>query len=177
MTEVKKIYEEIRVKALEQIIVRRTRTDLKEHPLYWDDIQNQNLLFPEVEIPIKILYKLDTQLEQLYDKTIFYISDHDKGLTYNRYKAIGYLKLPKKKRYQAADLISSQLAMIMKTLLVKRIDSSFFAFKQSLKRFYEATKAMVIMFERGKIFIAPNLQVTEYILADNEDALLDLAIE
>lgn len=174
LNEVKNIYEEIRVKVLEQIIVRRTRTDLKEHPQYWDDIQNQNLIFPEVEVPIKILYQLDSKLEQLYDKTI---SNLDKGLTYNRYKAIGYLKPDKKKRYQAADLISSQLAMIMKTLLVKRIDSSFFAFKQSLKRFRDATKAMVTMFERGKVFIAPNLPVTEYILADNEDALLDLAIQ
>lgn len=177
LEEVKNIYEEIRVKVLEQIIVRRTRTDLKEHPLYWDDIQSQNLLFPEVEIPKKILYQLDENFEKLYDKTIFAISNTDKGLTYNRYKAISYLKKEKKKRYQAADLISSQLAMIMKTLLVKRIDSSFFAFKQSLKRFYDATKAMVTMFENGKIFIAPNLPVTEYILADNEEALLDLVIQ
>ena len=177
LEEVKKIYEEIRVKVLEQIIVRKTRSDLKEHPQYWDDIQSQNLLFPKVETPKKILYQLDEQLEKLYDKTIFDISDPDKGLTYNRYKAIGYLKPDKKKRYITADLVSTQLAMIMKVLLVKRIDSSFFAFKQSLKRFYDATKAMVIMFERGKIFIAPNLPVTEYILADNEDALLDLVIQ
>lgn len=177
LEEVKKIYEEIRIKVLEQIIVRRTRSDLKEHPQYWDDIQSQNLLFPEVEKPIKILYKLDKQLENLYDKTIFFISDPGKGLTYNRYKAIGYLKPDKKKRYMTADLVSAQLAMIMKVLLVKRIDSSFFAFKQSLKRFYDATKAMVTMFERGKIFIAPNLPVTEYILADNEEALIDLVIQ
>lgn len=177
LEEVKKIYEEIRIKVLEQIIVRRTRSDLKEHPQYWDDIQNQHLLFPEVEKPIKILYQLDKQLENLYDKTMYFISDPKKGLTYNRYKAIGYLKPDKKKRYITADLVSAQLAMIMKVLLVKRIDSSFFAFKQSLKRFYDATKAMVTMFERGKIFIAPNLPVTEYILADNEEALLDLVIQ
>ncbi|MCL5029231.1 MAG: SNF2-related protein, partial [Bacteroidetes bacterium] len=177
LEEVKKIYEEIRVKVLEPIIVRRTRSDLKEHPQYWDDIQNQNLLFPEVEKPIKILYQLNNQLENLYDKTMFFISDPKKGLTYNRYKAIGYLKPDRKKRYITADLVSAQLAMIMKVLLVKRIDSSFFAFKQSLKRFYDATRAMVTMFERGKIFIAPNLPVTEYILADNEEALLDLVLQ
>lgn len=177
LEEVKKIYEEIRIKVLEQIIVRRTRSDLKEHPQYWDDIRSQNLLFPEVEKPIKILYQLDKQLENLYDKTMFFISGPDKGLTYNRYKAIGYLKPDKKKRYITADLVSAQLAMIMKVLLVKRVDSSFFAFKQSLKRFYDATKAMVTMFERGKIFIAPNLPVTEYILADNEEALIDLVIQ
>lgn len=177
LEEVKKIYEEMRTKVLEQIIVRRTRTDLKEYPLYWDDIKNQNLIFPEVEKPIKILYQLDLNLEKLYDKTITLISDTKKGLTYNRYKAIGYLKPDKKKRYQAADLISFQLAMIMKILLVKRIDSSFFAFKQSLNRFYDATRAMIIMFDKGKIYIAPNLPVTQYIIEGKEDKLLDLVIQ
>ncbi len=177
LSEVKKIYEEIRIKVLEQIIVRRTRTDLKEHPQYWDDIQNQNLIFPEVEIPRKILYQLDSELENLYDKTIFYIDNEKKGLTYNRYRAIGFLKTEKKEKYQAPDLISIQLATIMRTLLIKRIDSSFFAFKQTLNRFYDATYAMVKMFDRGKIFIAPNLPVTQYILEDKEEKLLDLAIQ
>lgn len=60
-------------------------------------------------------------------------------------------------------MISFQLAQIMKTLLVKRIDSSFYAFKQSLKRFSEATNAMVLMFENNRIYIAPNLKVNNNI--------------
>ncbi|MCZ7616621.1 MAG: hypothetical protein M5T52_24420 [Ignavibacteriaceae bacterium] len=61
--------------------------------------------------------------------------------------------------------------------MVKRIDSSFHAFKQSLKRFSDATDAMVKMYDNGKIYIAPNLGVTEFILEDREEALLDLIIE
>ncbi|MHB8335806.1 MAG: helicase-related protein [Ignavibacteriaceae bacterium] len=177
LAEVKKIYEEIRTKVLEQIIVRRTRTDLKDHEQYWDDIQSQNLLFPTVDKPRHILYQLDQELELLYDRTIYYIDDETNGLTYNRYRAVGALKPEKKQKYQSPDLISSQLAKIMKTLLVKRLDSSFYAFKQSLNRFYNANHAMVLMFNKGKIFIAPNLPVTEYILDGKEDELLDLAIE
>jgi len=41
----------------------------------------------------------------------------DKGLTYNRYRAIGFLKADKKRKYQNADRISAQLATIMRTLL------------------------------------------------------------
>lgn len=171
--EVKKIYESIRTKVLEQLIVRRTRTDLKEHSQYANDLKEQKIEFPQVKKPIKALYKLDEQLESLYDKTMFALSDPDKGLTYNRYRAIGYLKPEKKKKYRSADLISSQLAKIMKTLLVKRIDSSFYAFTQSLRRFKEANDAMVKMFENGKIYIAPNLNVTEYILEDREDDLIE----
>ena len=74
-------------------------------------------------------------------------------------------------------MISGQLARIMKTLLVKRIDSSFFAFKQSLERFMLATKAMVTMFENGKIYIAPNLPVSDMINEGKEEELLNLIIE
>ncbi len=52
----------------------------------------------------------------------------------------------------------------MKTLLVKRIDSSFVAFTKSLRRFRDATAAMLQMFNAGNIYIAPNLNVSDYIL-------------
>jgi len=74
-------------------------------------------------------------------------------------------------------MISAQLAKIMKTLLVKRIDSSFYAFKQSLFRFMKATEAMVTMFENGRIFIAPNLPVSDMINEGKEEELMDLVLE
>jgi len=99
------------------------------------------------------------------------------GLTYNRYRAIGYLKPELKKKYQNADLISAQLAQIMKTLLVKRLDSSFHAFTSSLVRFRDANEAMRRMLEQGRVIIAPNLGVSEYILEDREEDLLALVVE
>lgn len=174
---VKVMYENIRTKVLEQLIVRRTRTDLWNHEQYKKDLIEQEISFPTVQKPRKIFYQLDPVLEKLYDETIYYLSDENKGLTYNRYRAIGYLVPEKKQKYKTADLISLQLAKIMKTLLVKRIDSSFHAFKQSLKRFSDATDAMVKMYDNGKIYIASNLGVTEFILENREEALLDLIIE
>ena len=172
---VKSIYGQIRIKVIEPLMVRRTRTDLLENEAYGKDLKEQGIMFPHVNKPEKIFYKLDPELDALYDKTIFYLSSKEKGLTYNRYRAIGNLKPHKKNKYQSADLISTQLATIMKTLLVKRIDSSFFfAFKQSLRRFYEATIAMVKMFEKGAIYIAPNLDVTTYINENKEDELIKL---
>ena len=174
---VKKIYEKIRTKVIEPLIVRRTRTDLLEHKQYSEDLIKQGIKFPIVKQPHKIFYQLEPHLEALYDKTIFVLSDPTQGLTYNRYRAIGFLKPYKKNKYKQADMISSQLARIMKTLLVKRIDSSFFAFKQSLERFMMATKAMVTMFENGKIYIAPNLPVSDMINEGKEEELLNLIIE
>ncbi|HAO09155.1 MAG TPA: helicase [Chryseobacterium sp.] len=174
---VKRIYEKIRTKVIEPIIVRRTRTDLLEHKLYKDDLKNQDIEFPVVNKPRKIFYQLESYLDDLYDRTMLVLSDPTIGLTYNRYRAISFLKQPKKSKYKQADMISSQLARIMKTLLVKRIDSSFFAFKMSLERFYNATRAMLTMFENGKIYIAPNLPVTEMINEGKDEELLNLIIE
>lgn len=177
LRQIKAIYELIRTKVVQPLTIRRTRTDLMEHDQYREDLVEQGVLFPKVEKPKPIYYPLDAELEALYDKTMLLLQDPAKGLTYNRYRAIGFLKPDKKAKYQNADLISAQLAKIMKTLLVKRIDSSFHAFKKSLGRFRDATEAMIRMFDKNEIIIAPNLPVSEYIMEGREDELLALALE
>ncbi len=176
-TLVKIIYEEIRNKIIEPLIVRRTRTDLMAHKMYREDLEKQSIRFPDVEKPEKILYELKPHLEALYDRTIYVLSHKTLGLNYFRYQAIRFLKPHKKKKYKQADMISEQLAKLMKIMLVKRIDSSFYAFKQSLNRFYRATEAMITMFENGKIYIAPNLPVSQMINEGREEELLDLILE
>lgn len=176
--EIKAIYEKIRIKVVEPLTVRRTRTDLMENEAYRKDLEEQNVHFPDVKAPHKIYYQLDAELEALYDKTINYLSGKDGNtLKYYRYQAIKYLIPKKKAKYKKADLISIQLAGIMKTLLVKRIDSSFYAFKQSLKRYHQANKVMLDMFEKGVIYIAPNLKVNELLSEGREDELIQLIEE
>ena len=174
---VKKIYKEIRDKVIAPLTIRRTRTDLKEHHQYLSDLQNQGIVFPEIEKPQKVYYQLSTDLEDLYDRTILLLSNENKGVQYLRYQAIKYLLPHKKAKYKNADVASAALAKIMKTMLVKRMDSSFYAFKASLNRFYEATGAMISMFEKGIVIIAPNLNVTEYIVEGREDELMQKVID
>lgn len=181
---VKEIYEEIRNKILEPIIVRRTRTDIKNTPSYLEDIKEQGVSFPEIVPPKQVLYQLTEEMNELYDETIKTVKDSKNGLSYYRYQAIKFMSDDAKKQYKKAtgvdpsqaDRISEQLAVIMKVLLVKRIDSSFHAFKMSLKRFYDANRAMLKMIDNGKIYIAPKLGVSEYILNDNETELDDLLL-
>ncbi len=170
---VKDIYELIRTKIISEVTVRRTRSDLMEHDDYKEDLAAQGVVFPKIEPPCKILYPLSPALEDLYDRTMHLLSRMDgNGLTYNRYRAIGFLKPEKKRKYQNADRISTQLAVIMRTLLVKRLDSSFHAFKESLRRFRDATGVMRDMFARGTIYIAPNLNVTEFLMEGREEELI-----
>jgi len=169
--EIKKISEQIRTKILEPLTIRRTRTDIKQTESYAKDIDEQGVIFPNVIPPQKILYVLDDDLDKLYDYTLYCLKNE---IQYYRYQAISFLKPELKAKYKQAEQISQQLAKIMKTLLVKRIDSSFHAFKMSLKRFLSANQAMVKMFENDKVYIAPNLEVSKFIIEDREDELIEL---
>jgi superfamily II DNA/RNA helicase len=169
---VKVIYKEIREKVIQPLTVRRTRSDLNEHELYKSDLDSQGIVFPDIEKPKKIFYELDAELDALYDKTMVLLSHEKEGIKYLRYQAIKFLKEEKKAKYKNADVASQALAKLMKTLLVKRIDSSFHAFKQSLNRFTIATEAMTKMFKNGTVYIAPNLNVNEYVMEEREDELL-----
>ena len=172
--QVARIYELIREQVVQPLTVRRTRTDLLADKRWSADLAAQGIIFPKVQTPAPILYQLDAPLEALFDRTIQMLACPEAGgLTYNRYRAIAFLSNPMlREKYERADLVATQLARIMKTMLVKRLDSSFVAFTHSLRRFRDATRAMLTMFERGHIYIAPSLGVSDYILEDREDELI-----
>ncbi|RPI19829.1 MAG: helicase [Ignavibacteriae bacterium] len=156
-----RIYSEIREKILKYITIRRTRRDLESVPLYKEDLKTQGISFPKIAPPKAIEYKLDKKLNDLFYKTIGYLVEDDK-LNYFRYQAIMYLKDDVRNNYyENAETVSMALAYIMKTMLVKRLESSFFAFKTSLGRFKTANERMINMFDKGKIFIAPDLDINK----------------
>lgn len=170
---VKVIYQEIRDKVIAPLTIRRTRTDLKIHSQYKSDLDEQGIVFPDILKPNKVYYQLSEAEEKLYDNTMHLLSHDIEGIKYYRYQAIKFLKPEKKAKYKNADVASRALASMMKVLLVKRIDSSFFAFKSSLNRFCQATEAMIKMFENGTVYIAPNLNVSEFIMEGREEELIE----
>ena len=168
---VAKLYAEVRDKVIEPLTVRRTRTDLLQHEQYAQDLHKQGIVFAEVSAPEKLLYPLEDSLNQLYDETVKLIKG-DEGLQYIRYRAIEFMKPEHARDYNRPEFISTLLAGIMKSLLVKRLDSSFYAFHRTLNRFVQASKAMRKMVANNRIIIAPNHKVEDYILEENEDELL-----
>ena len=159
------IYGKIRKNVIEPITIRRTRTDLENIPEYKIDLDEQGIKFPKVEPPKKVEYLMDEKLNELFHKTVFYLTDEDK-LKYSRYQAIAGLKQDiQDKYYENAETVSKSLAFIMKTQLIKRLESSFYAFKKSLGNFQTATDRMIAMFEsdegKGKVFIAPDTNVNK----------------
>ena len=157
------MYEKIRKYVIDPITIRRTRTDLESVPQYKIDLDEQGIKFPKVEPPKKVEYLLDQPLNELFHKTVFYLTDADK-LTYSRYQAIAGLKKEiQDQYYENAETVSKSLAFIMKTMLIKRLESSFYAFKKSLNNFALATDKMITMFEDNKIFIAPDMNVNKWL--------------
>ncbi len=179
---IRELYSIIREKVISQITVRRTRRDLRNYPKYLDDLKEQGIEFPEIAPPRPKVYVFDAKLSKLFYHTIFYLTDDDK-IQYYRYQAIKYLKPElRESYYEQAILVSQSLAGIMKTLMVKRLESSFTAFKSSLKNLSTATGRMIEMFEKGKVLIAPDLRVNDlmekgFSIEELETMILEMSTE
>jgi len=171
VNKLREIYGKIRKNVIEPITIRRTRTDLENIPEYKIDLDEQGIKFPQVKPPKKVEYLMDEKLNKLFYKTVEYLTKTDENkipiyIAYSRYQAIAGLNLEiQSKYYEQAELVSKSLAFIMKTQLIKRLESSFYAFKKSLGNFQTATDRMILMFEsdegKGKVFIAPDTNVNK----------------
>lgn len=163
------IYAEIRDKVIEPITIRRTRADLLQIDEYKKDLDEQGIKFPIVDPPRKIEYVMDDHLNQLFHKTVSYLTETDddkqaKYIGYYRYQAIAGLKFEiSSVLYERAELTSKSLAFIMKTQLVKRLESSFYAFKNSLSNLLQSTERMIEMFKNNKVYIAPDGDINKMI--------------
>jgi len=153
---------------VEPLVIRRTRTDIESNKEYLEDLEVQGIKFPKVGDPIALYYELDGKLSELFFDTVSLITNLDEegnkidGLGYYRYRAIEFLsKEEDKKMYGNVESISGRLSAIMKTLLVKRLESSFYAFTQSLSRFQKAIDNMLAMFDDNRVFIAPDLDINK----------------
>ena len=168
----KEISKQIRDCVLTDIMVRRTRTDVQKY--YSEDMKREKIKFPQIKGPVSLNYTMDRELSKLFADTIDYISPSeeyklrsDKYLSYYRYRAIQYLVDENNKRkYDArgsrdADTLAEQLANIMMINLVKRLESSFSAFYQSLLNLRQYTQNMIEMWNSNNVFICPQINVNE----------------
>lgn len=185
----KLLFGKLRNDIIEPLVIRRTRKDIDNVDEYKEDLAKQNIKFPFVDDPTPLFYELNANLSNLFLDTIDLISGVDENgkslpdaFGYYRYRAIEALTKEEDrklyaKRNQSAENISDRLAGIMRTLMVKRLESSFFAFKQSLRRLEKATDNMINMFEKDRIFIAPDLNINDLIEKGFTDEQILILIE
>ncbi|MCG2651552.1 helicase-related protein [Alloprevotella tannerae] len=161
----KKLAEKVRDRVIKPLTVRRTRTDIENVARYNKDVNG----FPKVERPIESRYELNEHLANLFERAMQTL---DKELTYARYQAIAYLKQEASNGlYDNAELISRSLAGIRKNGLVKRLESSFYAFQVSINNFRQANQNMLDMFANNKVFIAPDLDINTMLATMTEEEI------
>ncbi|MEA1955045.1 MAG: helicase-related protein [Campylobacterota bacterium] len=168
----------VRDNILREVMVRRTRTDIQTNPTYSKDIEEQGLSIPTINPIVELEYKLDNNLLSLFDKTITILT---KDLQYHRYKILASLNENGQKKYGKVqkgffESSASSLADIMKTMLIKRLESSFTAFKSTLFKQKTNLNHLITMFEKGTIHI-PSKKFNIYELIEKDEENFDNNIE
>ncbi len=156
--EIDKIYEEIRNKVLYKITIRRTRHNILNDPFYHKDLDDQDIKFPDILPPNDLTYHLGDVLCEIFYSTLKVLTDE---LTYARYRAVEYFTPENAEKYKNAVRVGENLAGIYKVHMVKRLESSFYAFKRSLDTFLRITEQMIDMFKQGKVIVAPDINVKD----------------
>lgn len=142
---------------IEPVTIRRNRLDLIKNPFYKNEVKELS----KVENPIEWFYELTSEQSKFYDEIITkYFADPDDGGKFNGaiYRPFEYeegieqnLFDYDKKRDREKNLEYIQqrnLFDIMRRLIVKRFESSFGAFEQSINNFKRITETVVKFIEK-----------------------------
>ena len=168
---IKENTKEIREKVLKYLMVRRTRTEIEKY--FSKDLKEQNVKFPDVEKPKPLFYQLSDEEDKIFNRTIELIS---KDFNYARYTPLLYY-IGDMKQFE----IISQMNMgkFMKILLVKRLESSFFAFKNSIDRFIRSYEMFIKEYKNGNVYVSKKYtnKIFELLENDDDDAIQKLIDE
>jgi HKD family nuclease len=152
---------EIREKVLKYLMVRRTRTEVEKY--FSDDITIQGLKFPEVEKPIPFFYEFNENEDAIFNNTIELIAQKFK---YARYMPLLYYQ---GKVDQLEKQSQRNMGRFMKILLVKRLESSFFAFRNSIDRFLHSYEMFIKEYNNGNVYVSKKHTNKIFEMLENDD--------
>lgn len=160
--------EDIRENVLQYLMVRRTRSSIVKY--YGQDLKKQKLKFPNVNDPSPIVYHFDEELDKIFNRTLELII-HD--FKYARYTPLLYLK---EDISQPEEISQRNMGRFMKILLLKRLESSFFAFKQSVSRFIYSYQRFIEEYKKGHVYVSKKHinKVFEFLENDDEESIQKL---
>jgi len=156
---------ETREQILKYLMIRRTRSEIMKY--YGDDLTLQGLKFPEVSDPQPLFYKFNQKENDIFIETVRLIA---REFTYARYKPLTYYEGKREHR----EVQSQQnLAKFMKILLVKRLESSFHAFRLSLERVIRSYDRFIEEFQKGNVYISKKHinKIFELLETDDQEAI------
>lgn len=164
MRQLRENSEIIRDKLLREVMIRRTRSEIQQY--YAEDLKKQGLTFPKAGSPEKIIYEFDEQTDETFSETVATIKD----FSYARYTPLLYLK--DKKKYATMLAAQRNMGGFMKGILVKRLESSFCAFRMTLTRFIDSYEKFINMAKKGKVYISKKVDVYDLLDSGDDEKLL-----
>ena len=159
-----------REQVLKHLMIRRTRNEIATY--YADDLELQGLRFPDVTDPQPLFYKFSSSENDIFNSTIAMLTQK---FTYARYKPLIYYEGQREQR----EVQSQQnLAKFMKILMIKRLESSFYAFNLTLERFIRSYDRVIEEFHKGQVYISKKHIGKIFDLLDTDDQEgIDLLLE
>lgn len=144
---------------IEPIAIRRNRLDIQNNPFYKDEVKDLSV----VENPKEWFFELSGEQSKFYDEVInkYFTLPDDGGLFKGAiYKPFEYEKeksdkLDEEENFQYIQQFN--LYDFMRRLLVKRFESSFGAFGQSLKNFIRINKIVYEFIQKTNKYILDRL--------------------
>lgn len=156
---IKKVASEIR-NILSPLVIRRSRLDLEAIDEYKEALKRQKISFPKVNDPQELDYDLGA-LSELYENTLKTLAPEteDKGYIGARYMPTNYIKNYASYKAKIAEEMGIDenllkqgqinLALFMKRLLVRRFESSVFAFQTTLESLIRSTERVRDWYEKA----------------------------
>ena len=140
---------------IDPVIIRRSRIDLQEINEYAEDLELQNIHFPEVVGPELVEYDLGA-IRELYLSTLEKLSNQ---FICARYNPSAYLINPDEFNKKYGDLFNEMniqqfqgnLAQFIKRLLVMRFESSKAAFKSTLNSLISSYENIKKWWQKGYV--------------------------
>lgn len=139
---------EVREKVLKYLMVRRTRKEIEKY--FADDLKRQKLRFPDVAKPESVFYEFNSDEDAVFSKTIELIT---RKFAYVRYMPLSS-KYYKGDASQLEEQAQVNMGKFMKILLIKRLESSFFAFRNSVGRFIHSYERFIVEYEKGAVYVS-----------------------
>ena len=152
---------EIREKVLKCLMVRRTRTEIVKY--FSEDLKQQGFKFPEVANPEAFFYELNDDEDRIFNETIELIA---KKFYYARYTPMLYYT---GKIDQLEKQAQMNMLRFMKVLLIKRLESSFFAFRNTIDRFIYSYEQFIQMYDKGNVYVSKKYINKIFELLENDD--------
>lgn len=153
---------EIREKVLKYLMVRRTRKEIETY--FAKDLKKQGLSFPDVATPEAVFYELSEDEDKVFNKTIELIAQK---FTYARYTPMLFYRGAQLQEFEKQQ--QRNMGRFMKILLVKRLESSFFAFKNSIARFINSYESFIEQVNQGTIYISKKYSAKIFEYLDDGD--------